>query len=43
MRFTTTTAGSDVDLLRTGSVTVTPLSYVMTDVERVQEWREALE
>ena len=43
MRVTSTTAGSDVDLLRTGSVTVTPLSYVMTDVDRMQEWREALE
>ena len=43
MQFTSTTTGSDVDLIRAGNVTVTPLSYVMTDVDRVQEWREALE
>jgi 5'-nucleotidase len=43
MRFTSTTAGSDVDLIKNGCVTITPLSYVMTDINRVQEWREALE
>ena len=43
MRFTSTTAGSDVDAIREGCITVTPLSYVMTDVDRVQEWREAIE
>lgn len=43
MTFTSTTAGSDVDVLRAGCVTVTPLSYVMTDVDRMQEWQAALE
>ena len=43
MQFTSTTAGSDVDQLREGCVTVTPLSYVMTDTDRVQDWRESLE
>jgi 5'-nucleotidase len=43
MQFTSTTEGSDVDLIRNGCVTITPLSYVMTDVDRLQEWREALE
>ncbi|MDP6987314.1 MAG: 5'/3'-nucleotidase SurE [Phycisphaerales bacterium] len=43
MQFTATTAGSDVDLIRAGNITVTPLSYVMTDADRVQEWRESLE
>lgn len=43
MRFMNTTKGSDVDLLNQGHVTVTPLSFVMTDVDRVQEWRAALE
>ncbi len=43
MQFTSTTKGSDVDVIREGCVTVTPLSYVMTDVDRVQEWKEGLE
>ncbi|MDP7029380.1 MAG: 5'/3'-nucleotidase SurE [Phycisphaerales bacterium] len=43
MQFTSTTAGSDVDQLREGCITVTPLSYVMTDIDRVQDWRESLE
>ncbi len=43
MRFTSTTEGSDVDVIRGGCITVTPLSFVMTDVDRVQEWKEGLE
>lgn len=42
MQFTSTTAGSDVDALYAGHITVTPLSYMMTDMDRVLEWREAL-
>ena len=43
MRFTSTTEGSDVDVLGSGCITVTPLSYIMTDGDRMQEWRESLE
>lgn len=43
MRFTHTTPGSDVQALREGNVTVTPLTYALTDYARLQTWKERLE
>lgn len=43
MRFTHTALESDVQALRDGNVTITPLSYAMTDYARLQTWKERLE
>lgn len=43
MEFTHTAKESDVEALLEGHVTVTPLSYVLTDQDRMQTWRERLE
>jgi 5'-nucleotidase len=43
MQFTSTREGSDVDVLRQQCVTVTPLSYAMTDDDRLDDWRSSLE
>ena len=43
MEFTHTAKESDVEALLQGHVTVTPLSYVLTDQDRMQTWRERLE
>lgn len=42
MAFAHTAAESDVEALLQGFVTVTPLSYVMTDQDRLQPWRDRL-
>lgn len=43
MEFVHTAPESDVEALLDGHITVTPLSYVMTDADRMQTWRERLE
>jgi 5'-nucleotidase len=43
MEFVHTAPESDVAALLEGFVTVTPLSYVMTDQDRLQPWRDRLE
>jgi len=43
MDFTETMSGSDVEALNERFVTVTPLSYVMTDQDRMETWRSRLE
>ena len=43
MVFTSTAEGSDVEALRDGVITVTPLNYVVTDTARLQTWCEVLE
>ena len=43
MDFTETMSGSDVEALTERFVTVTPLSYVMTDQDRMETWRSRLE
>ena len=43
MKFIRTLEGSDVDLLREGYITVTPLSYLLTDSSRLSFWKETLE
>ncbi|MHC4106596.1 MAG: 5'/3'-nucleotidase SurE [Planctomycetota bacterium] len=43
MGFTHTAPESDVEALLERSVTVTPLSYVLTDHARLQTWKERLE
>lgn len=40
MSFVHTAPESDVEALLEGCLTVTPLSYVMTDQDRMQTWRE---
>ena len=42
MEFTHTAPESDVEALGEGFVTITPLSYVMTDHARLQMWSERL-
>jgi broad specificity polyphosphatase/5'/3'-nucleotidase SurE len=42
MKFTHTEQESDVEALFERAVTVTPLSYVLTDHLRMQLWRERL-
>ncbi len=42
MEFAHTASESDVEALRQRFVTITPLSYVMTDQDRMQTWRERL-
>jgi 5'-nucleotidase len=41
--FRTARSEGDIGALRDHCVTVTPLSYLMTDMARVQPWREALD
>ncbi|MCP3903708.1 MAG: 5'/3'-nucleotidase SurE [Planctomycetes bacterium] len=43
MEFTHTTPESDVEALLERCITVTPLSYVLTDHPRVQTWKDRLE
>jgi 5'-nucleotidase len=43
MRFTHTSPESDVEALREGYITVTPLTYALTDYARLQTWKERLE
>ena len=43
MEFTHTAPGSDVEALLERKVTVTPLSYVLTDHVRLQTWKERLD
>lgn len=43
MSFTHTAPDTDVEALFERAVTVTPLSYAMTDYPRLQSWRERLE
>lgn len=40
MEFTHTLEGSDVEALREGYVTITPLTYALTDYARLQSWKE---
>jgi 5'-nucleotidase len=40
MEFTHTAPESDVEALREGYVTVTPLTYALTDYARLQSWKE---
>lgn len=42
MVFSHTSPGSDVEALRAGYATVTPLTYALTDYARLQSWKEAL-
>lgn len=42
MAFAHTSPESDVEALRERCVTITPLSYVLTDQDRMQTWRERL-
>ena len=43
MEFMHTAPESDVEALLDRSVTVTPLSYIVTDHDRLPTWRERLE
>ncbi len=40
MEFTHTLEGSDVEALRDGCATLTPLTYALTDYARLQSWKE---
>lgn len=42
MEFGYTTPDSDVEALNEGHITVTPLSYALTDYARLQTWKERL-
>ena len=42
MEFAHTTEGSDVEVLKEGKMTVTPLSFDLTDESRLGYWKEAL-
>jgi 5'-nucleotidase len=42
MEFGYTTPDSDVEALKEGYITVTPLSYALTDYPRLQTWKERL-
>ena len=42
MVFAHTTEGSDVEVLKEGKMTVTPLSFDLTDESRLGYWKEAL-
>ncbi|MHC5002629.1 MAG: 5'/3'-nucleotidase SurE [Planctomycetota bacterium] len=42
MTFTHTAPESDVEALLEGSVTITPLSYMLTDHDRLPSWKERL-
>ena len=43
MAFAHTSQGSDVEALKQGFVTVTPLDYVLTNTDRIGLWRDLLE
>jgi 5'-nucleotidase len=43
MSFAHTAEGSDVEALKQGHATVTPLNYVLTDTSRMNVWKERLE
>ena len=43
MAFAHTAEGSDVEALKQGFATVTPLDYVLTHSERMQLWRERVQ
>ncbi|MCH2134515.1 MAG: 5'/3'-nucleotidase SurE [Phycisphaerales bacterium] len=43
LNFTRTSPGSDVEAVLGGHISVTPLSYVMTDDARMQTWRDVFE
>ena len=43
MSFAHTATGSDVEALKQGHVTITPLSYVLTDDARLIEWKAMLD
>ena len=43
MSFAHTAQGSDVEALKQGHVTVTPLNYVLTDTDRMGLWQERLQ
>lgn len=43
MAFSHTARGSDVEALKQGCITVTPLDYVLTDVSRIDFWKEHLQ
>ena len=43
MDFAHTTTGSDVEAIFEGCITVTPLTYSMTDYQRIETWRERLQ
>ena len=43
MEFAHTAMGSDVEAIFEGHITVTPLTYSMTDHQRMETWRERLE
>jgi broad specificity polyphosphatase/5'/3'-nucleotidase SurE len=40
MAFSHTSQGSDVEALKQGFVTVTPLDYVLTDTNRIALWKD---
>ena len=42
MSFAHTAEGSDVEALKQGYVTITPLSYVLTDEARIEVWEQRL-
>jgi 5'-nucleotidase len=42
MAFSHTSKGSDVEALKQGFVTVTPLNYVLTDTSRMGLWSERM-
>ena len=43
MEFTHTAPDTDVEAVQEGCVTVTPLTYILTDHVRLQTWKERLE
>ena len=43
MQFAHTAMGSDVEAIFEGHITVTPLTYSLTDYQRMETWRERLE
>ncbi|HWB18841.1 MAG TPA: 5'/3'-nucleotidase SurE [Phycisphaerales bacterium] len=42
MEFSHTSSGSDVEALNAGHITITPLSYELTDFSRMEKWRKNL-
>lgn len=42
MSFAHTAKGSDVEALKQGFATVTPLNYVLTDTDRMSEWQQRI-
>ena len=43
MSFSHTAEGSDVEALKQGFITLTPLSYVLTDETRLEDWEQRLD